>query len=45
MVIDGIPVNEEERTKAELYYMDQQQVYLKSNNTVLFERRTLSDHT
>ncbi|XP_076099461.1 leucine-rich repeat-containing protein 9-like isoform X2 [Mytilus galloprovincialis] len=26
MVIDGIPVNEEERTKAELYYMDQQQV-------------------
>lgn len=26
LVIDGIPVNEEERTKAELYYMDQQQV-------------------
>lgn len=26
LVIDGIPVTEEERTKAELYYMDQQQV-------------------
>ena len=24
MVIDGIPVTEEERTKAELYFMDQQ---------------------
>ena len=31
MVIDGIPVTEEEKAKAELYFMDQQVKERKSN--------------
>ncbi|KAL4237983.1 Leucine-rich repeat-containing protein 9 [Mactra antiquata] len=39
MVIDGIPVTEEERAKAELYFMDQQEVEMtwKANNQGLYD--------